>query len=63
MIGNIILEKRKEKRLSQNDLAEKAGLNIRTIQLIEKGHYPSMNTIYRVAEALDLELCLRDKVF
>ena len=46
---------RKQQRLSQEQLAELSGLNVRTIQRLEKGSAPSLETLNRLAAALDIE--------
>ena len=55
-IGKQILDARKRKGYSQNELAELTGLNIRTIQRIEKGETePRGHSMRKLFEALDLE--------
>lgn len=49
-----IREAREARELSQEALANVAGLHYRTIQNLEAGHRPSITTIRRVSEALDL---------
>jgi transcriptional regulator with XRE-family HTH domain len=47
---------RKSRGLSQADLAQKAGLDRKTINRIEKGHYaPTMSNFFNISKALDLE--------
>lgn len=44
---------REENRLTQKELAEKAGLSLRTIQRIEAGNIPKGFTLKALAESLD----------
>lgn len=44
---------REEKRLTQKELAEKAGLSLRTIQRIEAGNIPKGFTLKALAESLN----------
>lgn len=46
---------REAKNLTQNELAEKSGLSLRTIQRIESGNIPKGFTLKAIAKALDLE--------
>ena len=53
-IGQKIVELRKSKGYTQEDLAEKAKVNLRTIQRIENDeNKPSGNTLKLICEALD----------
>lgn len=57
MIGQKIKELRVLKGLTQEDLAEKTNLSVRTIQRIESGDVdPRTYTLNLLAEALDVEL-------
>lgn len=48
---------RVEKKLSQQELAEKVSVTRQTIGLIEKGKYnPSLNLCIKIAKALDKTL-------
>ena len=47
---------RKSRQLSQEQLAEISGLNVRTIQRIEKGATPNMRTLKCLASALNIEV-------
>lgn len=53
-------EKRQARNLSQSQLAEKTGLNIRTIQHYEQGSknfdHAHLNTILRICVALDCSI-------
>lgn len=56
-LGKKIQELRKEKGMTQEDLADKTGLNIRTIQRIENGDVdPRSYTLNQIAEALGVEI-------
>jgi len=53
-LGQKIIELRKSKGLTQEELAEKAKVNLRTIQRIEnEENKPSGNTLKLICEALD----------
>ncbi len=55
-IGNLIRRARKQRRWSQTQLGEKAGLRQETISLIEAGNPATkLDTILSVLAALDLE--------
>jgi transcriptional regulator with XRE-family HTH domain len=55
-IGQTILEGRKRKGLSQEELAEKANVNLRTIQRIEKDkNEPRGRTLNLICEVLEIE--------
>lgn len=57
MIGEKVSQIRKEKAWSQEDLAERSGLSVRTIQRIEKnGSKPRPFTVQTLASALDVEV-------
>lgn len=49
MIKNKIKEMRQEKNLSQEQLAEKAQVSVRTIQRLEAGEDASISTLNLVA--------------
>jgi uncharacterized Tic20 family protein len=54
-LGNKIRELRKKKGLSQEELAELAGINLRTIQRIENNESePRGNTLHLICKALDV---------
>lgn len=56
-IGKFIQEKRKEKELSQMDLAEKLGVSNRTISKWENGHgMPDYSMINDLCDALDVTI-------
>jgi transcriptional regulator with XRE-family HTH domain len=47
---------RKSRGLTQEALATKAGLDRKTINRIEKGHYaPTMTNFFQISEALEVE--------
>ena len=58
--GNVIRllrEKRKERGLSMNELAQRSGLSHSIISLVERDlRNPSLDTLLRVAEVLDVDL-------
>lgn len=54
-IGNKIIDLRKQKGLSQEDLADLAKVNVRTIQRIENNeNIPRGNTLNLISEGLDI---------
>lgn len=56
-IGTKIIEQRKIKGLSQEALAELSGINLRTLQRIEKGaSTPRGATLKNLCQALDIDL-------
>jgi len=55
LMAERILAKRKKAGLSQDALAELAGIDRKTINRIEKGHFsPSMETFFRIARAFNM---------
>jgi tetratricopeptide (TPR) repeat protein/DNA-binding XRE family transcriptional regulator len=52
---------RRSAGLSQEDLAERSGLHVRTIRNLERGHsrWPYRDTLHRLADALDLHGAVR----
>lgn len=57
-----IIKTRKEKGLTQKDIAEKSGLTQQMISRIEKREYPpSLRNLVKVADALDSKLQLSAK--
>ena len=53
MVAERIATKRKKAGLSQDALAELAGIDRKTVNRIENGHFsPSMETFFRIAHAL-----------
>ena len=60
-IGEKIKELRKERNLTQEDLAKKSGLTCAAIINIEKGYNaPNPKSIYKICEALNYNY---DKLF
>ena len=56
-VGHEIRERRTAMRLSQEKLAEAAGLNQTSISLLERGeHSPTLTTLESLAEALETTL-------
>jgi tetratricopeptide (TPR) repeat protein/transcriptional regulator with XRE-family HTH domain len=53
--------RRRSVGLSQQELAERSGLHVRTIRNLELGHarWPYRNTLHRLADALDLSGAMR----
>jgi XRE family transcriptional regulator, regulator of sulfur utilization len=56
-LGRRIRELRKEQRMSQTELAQKAGVALMTISRLERGeHDPHMRTLVRIARSLGVPL-------
>ena len=55
-LGNRIEELRRERGITQEQLAEKAGLHRAYFWDVENGRNISIKTAYRVAKALDVSL-------
>ena len=56
-LGSLITKFRKVKGLSQETLAEDAGISLRTLQRIEKeGSNPHGDTLKKLAEVLDVSI-------
>lgn len=54
MLTNSVLTKRKEKNMTQEDLAGACSVTRQTIIAIEKGNYtPSVSLALRIAKAMD----------
>ena len=52
-LGRKIRELRKKRKLSQTELAEKAGVALMTISRLERGeHDPHVRTLWRIARSL-----------
>lgn len=61
-LGRAIRARRKELRLSQNDLKDYSGVHNVTISLIENGKYnPSISELEKIIAPLGLELTLMIK--
>jgi UDPglucose 6-dehydrogenase len=54
-VSTLVKEKRKSLGLSQARLATKAGIDRKTVNRIEKGHYsPTLNTLVALSSALSV---------
>lgn len=53
ILGTRIKERRQQKRYTQEDLAQKAGISTNTLQKIEYGQNPTMTSFIQVLRALD----------
>ncbi|MDI1353624.1 MAG: helix-turn-helix domain-containing protein [bacterium] len=61
-IGDFIKERRNNLKIQQQDLAELAGLSLRTIIIAESGKgNPSLTTLEKIADVLGLEVKLQVK--
>ena len=58
-LGNLIRERRRKIRLSQEQLAAKMGVRQRTVSDIENSAAVRLETVLRALAALDLELVVR----
>jgi len=59
-LAEIIKERRKTLDISQQDLAEMAGIGLATLKDIERGKgNPSMATVSRIMEVLGLEIVFK----
>lgn len=57
LLGARIKEIRKNKGLSQEQLAENVGIDPKHLSRIEVGkNYPSINTLEKIADSLDIEI-------
>lgn len=55
--GQKVKKIREQKKMSQMALAQKAGLDLTTINEIEKGNRdPMLKTIWKIANALDIKI-------
>lgn len=52
-LGNRIRHKRIQKRFTQKDLAQRAGINVYTLQKMEQGHSYNLTTLIQVLRALN----------
>jgi transcriptional regulator with XRE-family HTH domain len=56
-LGQNIRERRKERRMSQTELAEEAGVALMTISRLERGeHDPHVRTLSQIAKGLGVPL-------
>ncbi len=61
-LGEIIKNRRKELRITQNHLAELAGVSANTLYKLERGQgNPSVEVLNKLAEVLGMELTLEVK--
>ena len=62
-IGSKIKEYRKNKNLTQQELAQEVGITRQTLSKLEKGEIPkiSLSTFIKILNALDLELEISEK--
>ena len=56
IFGKILVKLRLERNLTQEKLAEMASINEKHIQKIEHGYSPSLRTIIKLCDALDISL-------
>ena len=55
--ASVLREQRKLKGLTQAELAERAGITMRYVSLMETGHrQPTISTLYALARAMDMSL-------
>lgn len=61
-LANIIRKRREELNITQKDLAEMSGVNLRSISNIESGvSNPSLEVLNKIAEILGLEIVIKVK--
>ena len=61
-IGKKVRTRRKLLRLRQRDLAELAGVTLRGLTDLERGHAnPTLRQIGKIADVLGLEVCLIER--
>lgn len=57
LLGKMIRERRKKKKMTQEALAEKVGVSAKQISSYENGHqYPPMDMLFMLCEVLDCDL-------
>lgn len=62
-LGEQIAQRRKYFRISQADLAEMAGVSLRTVNGIENGSAnPSLDVLSKILEILGLTITLQERV-
>ena len=54
-IGNRLSRRRLSRNITQQSLAESAGVSVRTVRRIEAGHSSTLENFLRVAQALKLD--------
>jgi transcriptional regulator with XRE-family HTH domain len=63
MFGEVIKKYRKERNLTQRELAEKAGLSVRAITEIERGERNGRpKTLEKIFNVLGIEVILKDRL-
>lgn len=61
-IGTIILQRRQELHISQQELADLAGVGINTLVALERGKgNPSIKTLSKLLDTLGLEVCIQPR--
>jgi transcriptional regulator with XRE-family HTH domain len=50
-----VVERRKSRDWTQQQLADAAGVNVNTIKSVETGHWPQDQVKLRIASALDVD--------
>jgi y4mF family transcriptional regulator len=62
-ISIIIRKKRDQMGITQQDLADRSGIHLRSINNIEGGKSnPSLDTLLKIAEVLKLEVIVRSQL-
>lgn len=57
LLGKMMRERRKEKKITQEALAEKVGVSAKQISSYENGHqYPPMDMLFKLCEVLECDL-------
>lgn len=55
-LGEGIVSMRKEKEMTQNQLARDAGISLKYVSMVEAGTNPSLKTIFKICAALDTDI-------
>ena len=55
-LGSGIMSVRKEKEMTQNQLAREAGISLKYVSMVEAGTNPSLKTIFKLCAALDTDI-------
>ncbi len=62
-LGKQIVNRRKQLKITQADLAEMSGVSLRTVNSIENGNAnPSIDVLSRVLEPIGLIITLQERV-
>jgi len=62
MIGKSIKERRKTLRVTQDQLADLAGISVNTLYKIEREQAnPTLDTLTKIADTLGMKVCLQVK--